>query len=369
MSDRMCPKCGKSLHPIRVARHVLDKCMHCRGLWFDSGELADVLKDAYADEGSFPQEPDDGVAAAPVSANQCPVCRIPLQPVASLQFHGLEMDTCPECQGVWLDLGEFSQIRRHQTDLSSGASTGYPPMPATRSVVMGVVDELHDAAFEQATVPVSPYLRDSHRVAADRPLPHGPEERHISSDSGPWRGKVEVAMKGFLQQTVVSTDLVTVALEILPDRHLEGLHTVAYSPTPPKPTYPSYRRYSTRRSDLNVDHHSPSAYRDLGTLTVHSFETEREFLERLYHEIGHYVYFAVLNLAGQSLWRDHIFPDAEPMSPLAARNAMEAFAEAYTHYVLWPDRMREAHPEQYAFLADGVFLGFRPETARLGVDL
>lgn len=37
----------------------------------------------------------------------CPVCRIELK---QSNRHGVEIDTCPRCRGVWLDRGELDKI-------------------------------------------------------------------------------------------------------------------------------------------------------------------------------------------------------------------------------------------------------------------
>jgi len=37
----------------------------------------------------------------------CPVCRVPL---SMSERHGVEIDFCPQCRGVWLDRGELDKI-------------------------------------------------------------------------------------------------------------------------------------------------------------------------------------------------------------------------------------------------------------------
>lgn len=38
---------------------------------------------------------------------QCPVCDARLR---SVEKHGVEVDVCPDCKGVWLDRGELEKI-------------------------------------------------------------------------------------------------------------------------------------------------------------------------------------------------------------------------------------------------------------------
>jgi len=45
--------------------------------------------------------------AEAVSAMLCPVCGIGL---AMSDRQGIEIDTCPQCRGIWLDRGELDKI-------------------------------------------------------------------------------------------------------------------------------------------------------------------------------------------------------------------------------------------------------------------
>ncbi len=51
---------------------------------------------------------------------QCPVCRVDLN---MSERHGVEIDYCPKCRGVWLDRGELDKI----IDQASGPMV--PPEP------------------------------------------------------------------------------------------------------------------------------------------------------------------------------------------------------------------------------------------------
>jgi uncharacterized protein len=67
---------------------------------------------------------------------QCPVCASMLQPV---NRQGIEIDTCPQCRGVWLDRGELDKLiqlsnqyqqqhyRSRDDDDDSGEHRAYRP--------------------------------------------------------------------------------------------------------------------------------------------------------------------------------------------------------------------------------------------------
>jgi hypothetical protein len=54
---------------------------------------------------------------------QCPACQIDLQ---MAERHGVEIDYCPKCRGVWLDRGELDKI------IERAAATDDPPRAAPR---------------------------------------------------------------------------------------------------------------------------------------------------------------------------------------------------------------------------------------------
>lgn len=42
---------------------------------------------------------------------KCPKCGADL---STESFHGIQIDRCPECHGVWLDHGELDQLMKHE---------------------------------------------------------------------------------------------------------------------------------------------------------------------------------------------------------------------------------------------------------------
>ncbi|MFP4028426.1 MAG: zf-TFIIB domain-containing protein [Candidatus Brocadiia bacterium] len=101
-----CPHCGEpTLREIvlEMTGVVLDHCTKCHGIWFDGGELEQVIEEAEKD------------LEIPSNAQQterfCPRCETPLY---SFNYPETEVkvDVCTGCHGMWLDSGEFKQIRQ-----------------------------------------------------------------------------------------------------------------------------------------------------------------------------------------------------------------------------------------------------------------
>lgn len=55
----------------------------------------------------------------------CSSCKVRLQPAV---HHGVEIDFCPSCHGVWFDRGELDKIIEKVT--AGPAPPAYPPPPA-----------------------------------------------------------------------------------------------------------------------------------------------------------------------------------------------------------------------------------------------
>ena len=104
-----CPKCPRSpLVPTHVQAIEVDRCEMCGGIWFDKYELIPVLHE------SLPELTTLRGRSAPGRMNQkhgrCPQDAAGLIRVSSTFGNSVIVDTCPQCQGVWLDGGEFDSL-------------------------------------------------------------------------------------------------------------------------------------------------------------------------------------------------------------------------------------------------------------------
>lgn len=98
-----CPRCsiGK-LQEIEVDEVFIDRCRICGGLWFDQGELAQIVggeEPVREMEEKVPEQEGD---------ISCPKCRkFRLRPLCICHFDGGDVNIfrCPSCLGSWLDRG------------------------------------------------------------------------------------------------------------------------------------------------------------------------------------------------------------------------------------------------------------------------
>ncbi len=102
MNERSCPKCRKEMERWTPGDLELDHCPACRGLWFDANELSRHLANLGAPR--FAERP---TGAAPLTL-PCPAC--PEQNLDGSFLLDVPVESCPACNGIFLDLGELHEL-------------------------------------------------------------------------------------------------------------------------------------------------------------------------------------------------------------------------------------------------------------------
>ncbi len=120
-----CPRCTTPLS-VRTASPgpeaapvSADVCDACGGIWLDGAELAQVSPSL----GGLPFRAAEIAEIAIGSDLACPRCSAGMR---SFDLLDVPIDACRECQGVWLDGGEYEAMKRAET----GEATGAAPAPA-----------------------------------------------------------------------------------------------------------------------------------------------------------------------------------------------------------------------------------------------
>jgi len=102
-------QCGLKPRPVKGTALVIDWCPRCRGIWFDGGEL----------ERSF-EEADQNLEIPPGSlagGRSCPKGHGPMWTFLYPQTSAA-IAMCGKCFGVWLEGGQFQEIREARTALT-----------------------------------------------------------------------------------------------------------------------------------------------------------------------------------------------------------------------------------------------------------
>ncbi len=109
-----CPKCDNSTlkrGSLSAKKLKLDKCLQCKGIWFDKGELHTLLGNKAKQGFTIPK------FSAETPHTVCPCCHVSLYEFC---YPGtlILVDGCKQCEGVWLDDNEWQAIR-HARDESN----------------------------------------------------------------------------------------------------------------------------------------------------------------------------------------------------------------------------------------------------------
>jgi len=101
-----CPKCPNQVlreKRVRNSTVTVDCCGACKGVWFDGGELEAVMSVA-AKKLRVPP------SAQQSAIQYCPRCPSPLFRFQYPQTY-VKIEMCKQCGGLWLDAGEFHEIK------------------------------------------------------------------------------------------------------------------------------------------------------------------------------------------------------------------------------------------------------------------
>lgn len=119
---KQCPKCRDQTlqtRPIKGRRVEVDYCNRCKGVWFEDGELAELLGKERRDDLEIP------TYAREVKNQPCPECR---ENLVEFCYPGTMtlVDACRKCYGVWLDDQELQLIYKYERDKALGPKMRCP---------------------------------------------------------------------------------------------------------------------------------------------------------------------------------------------------------------------------------------------------
>lgn len=122
-----CPACLKELRPVIEFGIALDECPACGGIWFDDDELKRLLN-AGGDitvELDAKVEPSGEIVTKRDLNRVCPKCNIHLDRYRYNYSSQIELDSCHQCNGVWIDDSElFAILEFNQRDETMAATDG-----------------------------------------------------------------------------------------------------------------------------------------------------------------------------------------------------------------------------------------------------
>lgn len=119
MPDIMrCPACDSTLSTVTYEGVAIETCNACGGCWLDAEELGRIVtlreqrftaaqRSAIDTAGQLPGIPVQDIERDIV----CPGCNASTGPINYGGDTGIIIDRCPQCRGIWLDVGELEHIQ------------------------------------------------------------------------------------------------------------------------------------------------------------------------------------------------------------------------------------------------------------------
>ncbi len=105
-----CIKCDGRLEKVMIDEVEVDQCNKCSGIWFDLGELRQIVNASDIDTLKNQVDNNQGHDSR---KSTCPRCGGDgnMVQVASLKNKEIHIDTCSVCYGQWLDGGEIEKLK------------------------------------------------------------------------------------------------------------------------------------------------------------------------------------------------------------------------------------------------------------------
>ena len=106
----ICPKCQGDMQPVNYEGIEVDRCANCGGVWFDFSEI-EQLKQLQGSESIDAGTAEEGRKRDAQSPVHCPRDQARLIPMVDIAQPHVWFESCPVCHGVYLDAGEFSDLK------------------------------------------------------------------------------------------------------------------------------------------------------------------------------------------------------------------------------------------------------------------
>jgi Zn-finger nucleic acid-binding protein len=105
----MCPVCRIPLVGFELEGIELDRCIDCRGIWLDPGELEAIAEAAGAEPGRL-SAALQAAKGKKHGERKCPRCERRLRTVQIGPRESMMIDRCPRGDGLWFDHGEMEML-------------------------------------------------------------------------------------------------------------------------------------------------------------------------------------------------------------------------------------------------------------------
>lgn len=108
----VCPHCHVALLILHFKNVEVDFCQRCHGIWFDAGELEELLENTGAVSDDPLLEFQNPILYPPQKSKLlCPRCDLPLDEIlVDKNKVQLKLNRCSRNHGLWFDTNELQQL-------------------------------------------------------------------------------------------------------------------------------------------------------------------------------------------------------------------------------------------------------------------
>ena len=109
-AEIQCPKCHSAMDLVTYEDVTIDRCSTCKGMWFDANEQKQ-LKELKGSESVDVGDPAVGRKMDKITNIECPRCQVAMIRMVHVDQHATDYEACPSCYGIFLDAGEFRDLK------------------------------------------------------------------------------------------------------------------------------------------------------------------------------------------------------------------------------------------------------------------
>lgn len=106
-----CPKCESEIKIVKYDYVQVDKCTQCNGIWFDLMEVQDLKKLKGSEKIDAATQVNPVIATGLGKTTRCQKCNVKMHTMKDVLQHHIEYEQCGSCKGVFLDAGEFTDLK------------------------------------------------------------------------------------------------------------------------------------------------------------------------------------------------------------------------------------------------------------------
>ena len=107
-----CPKCNSDMEKVTYHHVEVDRCTHCKGIWFDMMEH-EYLQVVKGSESIDTGDPEIGKEFNKIDLINCPTCQSRMIRMVDRKQSHIWYESCAVCNGLFFDAGEFTDFKEH----------------------------------------------------------------------------------------------------------------------------------------------------------------------------------------------------------------------------------------------------------------